>query len=128
MIITKKEFETITDKAIEKTFKEAQEKQKQLNVDMTTETGKQLKKDVYKVLQLLYKGISLDIFEDKEKAEVTEEKYASMVANNTKIAVKAVKNPFEKEVYVLLCVDNTKRVFDVIFGEKGNEWLKKECE
>lgn len=99
MIITKKEFETITDKAIEKTFKEAQEKQKQLNVDMTAET-----------------------------AEVTEEKYASMVANNTKIAVKAVKNPFEKEVYVLLCVDNTKRVFDVIFGEKGNEWLKKECE
>lgn len=44
MIITKKEFETITDKAIEKTFKEAQEKQKQLNVDMTAETGKQLKK------------------------------------------------------------------------------------
>ena len=62
MIITKKEFETITDKAIEKTFKEAQEKQKQLNVDMTAETGKQLKKDVYKVLKLLYKVISLDIF------------------------------------------------------------------
>ena len=78
MIITKKEFETITDKAIEKTFKEAQEKQKQLNVDMTAETGKQLKKDVYKVLQLLYKGISLDIFEDKEFAKAHGVRYTTL--------------------------------------------------
>lgn len=44
MIITKKEFETIADKVIEKTYKEAEEKQKQFNVDMTTETGEQVKK------------------------------------------------------------------------------------
>lgn len=128
MIITKKEFETIADKVIEKTYKEAEEKQKQFNVDTTTETGKQVKKDVYKVLHLLYKGVSVDIFEDKEKAEVTEEKYALTVASNANIAASVEKNPIERGAYILLCVDNSKRVFDEIFGEKGNEWLKKECE
>ena len=121
MIITKKEFETIADKVIEKTYKEAEEKQKQFNVDMTTETGKQVKKDVYKVLHLLYKGVSVDIFEDKEK-------YALTVASNANIAASVEKNPIERGAYILLCVDNSKRVFDEIFGEKGNEWLKKECE
>ena len=129
MIITKKEFETIVEKVIETTNKEAEEKQKSLKLDVTRpEEVEEVKKMSNKMFKLLYKGMALELFEDADEKEVTLEEFCLTVAKYVECAVQIERNPVERSLYELVCIDNTKKVFDEIFGEDGNEWLKKECE
>lgn len=129
MIITKKEFEAIVEKVIETTNKEAEKKQKSLNLDVTRpEEVKEVKKISNKMLKLLYKGMALELFEDADEKEVAPEEFCLTTAKYVDCAVQIEKNPVERSLYELVCLTNSKKVFDEIFGEKGNEWLKKECE
>lgn len=57
MIITKKQFETIVEKVIEETNKEAEKKQKSLKLDITRpEEVEEVKKISNKMLKLSIKG------------------------------------------------------------------------
>ena len=76
MIITKKQFETIVEKVIEETNKEAEKKQKSLKLDITRpEEVEEVKKISNKMLKLMYKGIALELFEDADEKEVTLEEF-----------------------------------------------------
>lgn len=129
MIITKKEFKEITDKVIAETKKEAAEKINGFNLDIRhPEETKQVQKTVNKMFQLYYKGIALELFEDSDKKEITLEKFARAVSKYAGVVKQIEKSPIERELYELVLITNSKKVFDEIFGEEGNEWLKKWCE
>lgn len=129
MIITKKQFETIVEKVIEENNKEAEKKQKSLKLDITRpEEVEEVKKISNKMLKLMYKGIALELFEDADEKEVTLEEFCLATAKYVDCAVQIEKNPIERSLFELVCLTNSKKVFDEIFGEEGNGWLKKECE
>lgn len=129
MIITKKQFEEITDKVIAETKKEAGEKINGFNLDIEhPEETKQVQKTVNKMFQLYYKGIALELFEDSDEKEITLEEFARAASKYAGIVKQIEKSPIERELYEIVLITNSKKVFDEIFGEEGNEWLKKECE
>ena len=129
MIVTKKQFEEITDKVIAETKKGAEEKVKGFNLDIEhPEETKQVQKTVNKMFQLYYKGMALELFEDSDEKEITIEEFARAASKYAGIVKQIEKNPIERELYDLVLISNSKKVFDEIFGEEGNEWLKKECE
>lgn len=80
------------------------------------------------MLKLMYKGIALELFEDADEKEVTLEEFCLATAKYVDCAVQIEKNPIERSLFELVCLTNSKKVFDEIFGEEGNGWLKKECE
>lgn len=129
MIITKKQFEEITDKVIAETKKEAGEKINGFNLDIEhPEETKQVQKTVNKMFQLYYKGIALELFEDSDEKEITLEEFARAASKYAGIVKQIEKSPIERELYEIVLITNSKKVFDEIFGEEGNEWLKKEYE
>ena len=92
------------------------------------EEVEEVKKISNKMLKLMYKGIALELFEDADEKEVTLEEFCLATAKYVDCAVQIEKNPIERSLFELVCLTNSKKVFDEIFGEEGNGWLKKECE
>ena len=62
------------------------------------------------------------------KKEAAEKIFARAASKYAGVVKQIEKSPIERELYELVLITNSKKVFDEIFGEEGNEWLKKGCE